>query len=442
MKTKITLSIIIVLFSAIVNAQWVAVGSGMDNYVMGSVVYNGNLYASGNFEHADGNQCLGIAKWDGTSWSAVGGGFQYNALTNVVNAMIVFNNQLIAGGYLDSAGGIPIHNVASWNGTNWSPLGTNLPIGTVNCFAIHNGELYAGGSGSGAGNHGVAKWNGSTWTALDPGSGSNINVLSLASYNGELYAAGNFISIDGVSANHIARWNGTTWSDVSGGVTGGFINIARALAVFNNKLYVGGNFLMAGSVGVNHVASWDGSNWADVGGGVGGSTAIVQSFLSAGNKLFVGGTYWQVNSVTANRAAYWDGISWTVLGTDLAAGSRTQAVYNGTLYSFGELAGSGQNFAGKWSGGTFTSIRETNSNERFSLYPNPAFARLNVSIKNTNEKIQYCIMDIAGRKVMNIPVHDGSTNTFSVDVSSLEAGTYLLSEENSITSAKMFVIQH
>ncbi len=436
MKKIFTLSISIFLFSFIANAQWVPAGSGMDAYVWGSAVYNNELYACGNFEHADGNPALAIARWNGLSWSDVGGGFQQGASSYVVNSMIVFNNELIAGGYVDSVAGIAIHKVAKWNGTNWSPVGMDCPIGTVNCFAIHNGELYAGGSGSGAGNHGVAKWNGSNWIALDNGSG-NINVFSLASYNGELYAAGTISNIDGVSVNLIAKWNGTTWSDVSGGLTGGFIHVVRALAVFNSKLYVGGNFTMAGSVAVNHIASWDGSVWADVNGGIGGSTAIVQSFLPAANKLFVGGTYWTVNSVTANRAAYWDGTSWTVLGTDLSAGARTQAIYNGELYSLGEQAGSGQNYTAKWTGGTFTGINKNILN-RISTYPNPVTNEL--KIDNSEFRIKEVeICDAFGKNVRHIEINSISS-IISIDVSEIANGVYFISSNNSLVKQR-FVVQ-
>ena len=79
MKTKFTLLMIAVLFSIHSNAQWVMCNNGLDNYVWGSAVYNGNLYACGNFEHADGNVALAIAKWNGSAWSDVGGGFQQGA---------------------------------------------------------------------------------------------------------------------------------------------------------------------------------------------------------------------------------------------------------------------------------------------------------------------------------------------------------------------------
>ena len=91
MNKKITLSIIAILFSMIVNAQWVACNNGMDYYVWGSCVYNSDLYACGNFETADGNPALAIAKWNGSAWSDVGGGFQHGAISYVVKAMIVFN---------------------------------------------------------------------------------------------------------------------------------------------------------------------------------------------------------------------------------------------------------------------------------------------------------------------------------------------------------------
>ena len=256
MKTKITLTILVILISINTHAQWVACNNGLDNYVWGSCVYNGNLYACGNFESADGNQALGIAKWNGSAWSDVGGGFMHGAFSNVVRGLIVFNNELIAGGYVDSAGGNPIHKVAKWNGTSWSAMGTNCPVSTVNCFGIHNGELYVAGEGSGAVKTCVAKWTGSSWFPLDT-EGGNTNIWSLASYNGQLYAGGNFSNFNNTGASGVARWNGTSWSSIGAGVS--FVN---ALAVFNNKLIVGGSFTTAGGVAVNNIASWDGTTWS------------------------------------------------------------------------------------------------------------------------------------------------------------------------------------
>lgn len=436
MKTKITLLIISAFISINTHAQWVACNNGMDNYVWGSCVYNGNLYACGNFEHADGNECLAIAKWNGSAWSDVGGGFQHGAFSYVVRGLIEFNGELIAGGYVDSAGGNPIHKVAKWNGTSWSAMGTDCPISTVNCFAIHNGELYAGGQGSGLVKVCVAKWTGSNWLPLDTEAG-NTDVYALASYNGQLYAGGAFTNFNGAGAAGIAKWNGSVWSDIGSGFTA--FNVARALAVFNNKLFIGGGFTTAGGVPANNIVSWDGTTWTALAGGV---NSGVQSLLSYGNKLFVGGMFWMVNSVTANRAAYWDGSSWTVLGTDLGSGAKTICIYNSELYYGGEGAFNGHNYFARWSGGTFTGVEE-NEIQTWEIYPNPATNQLTVrSSEFGDKKIEFVeIYDALGQRVFSQLPTAGSQQQIAIDVSVLTPGIYFLSCNKSAARTK-FVVQH
>ena len=53
----------------------VSPGSGMNNTVYALAVdASGNLYAGGNFTTAGGVTANYIAKWNGTSWSALGSG--------------------------------------------------------------------------------------------------------------------------------------------------------------------------------------------------------------------------------------------------------------------------------------------------------------------------------------------------------------------------------
>ncbi len=432
MKTKATLIALALLLTLNLKAQWTKCKEGVDYFVWRSLVYNGNLYVCGNFENADGKPALGIAKWNGSDWSDVGGGFMHGAFTNVVRGLAIFNGDLIAGGYVDSAGGVPIHKVAKWNGTAWSAMGTDCAINTINCFAIHNGELYAGGEASGAVKSCVAKWTGSSWTNLT-GAGGNSVVNSMVSYNGELYAGGNFIDINGVSAKGLAKWNGTAWSAVGTG----FAGTVNAVAVFNSKLFIGGTFATAGGVTVNNITSWDGTTWTALKTGV---NASVQCLLPHGNKLFVGGTYWMVDGVEANRAAYWDGSAWTVLGTDLGSGARTMAVYNNELYSAGEGASNNQKFVAKWTGGTFTttglheagSVQQTN----ISVYPNPVTDRLYVS--GTSAQGMY-IIDCSGRTIaVEVIVRKGEAAA-SIDVSTLSAGLYFLCNNEGLRHK--FVVQ-
>ena len=119
--------------------------------------------------------------WQPVSTGVVGGNFGFAC----VRAMTVYNNKLIVGGEFDNAGGNPAKNIAAWDGTNWSALGTELKcnicgIGYTKC-----------GQSEGYGRYG--------W------------VGALAVYNNELYAGGQFKDANGVSLNCIAKWNGSSW---------------------------------------------------------------------------------------------------------------------------------------------------------------------------------------------------------------------------------------
>ena len=59
-----------------------------------------DLYAGGHFTTAGGSAANDIAKWDGSSWSALGSG-----MNNAVDALAVSGSDLYAGGYFRTAGG-------------------------------------------------------------------------------------------------------------------------------------------------------------------------------------------------------------------------------------------------------------------------------------------------------------------------------------------------
>jgi len=79
---------------------------------------------------------------EGNNWFALGSGVNGSVL-----ALVCDNpGNLYAGGVFTIAGGINATNVAEWNGSVWSPLGTGIAGGSVNCVACDGwGNLYAGG---------------------------------------------------------------------------------------------------------------------------------------------------------------------------------------------------------------------------------------------------------------------------------------------------------
>jgi len=257
-----------------------------------------------------------------------------------VHAMTVFDDgdgpALYVGGRFESVGGWIVNDIAKWDGAKWRPLGSGL-VGPNNNAAYHVNALTTFDDGSGpvliaAGNFikaggvsavDIARWNGSAWSAL--GSGTNGVVNALATFddgNGPaLYAAGDFSTIGGVSAIDVARWNGSSWSALGSGTNGS----VSALAFYDDgngpALYATGQFTLAGGVAANSIAKWNGSAWSalgnglqeddgeTLGAGIGGELVVFDD--GGGAKLFAGGLFTHAGGQQAFDLAKWNGSSWS-----------------------------------------------------------------------------------------------------------------------------------
>ena len=223
-----------------------------------------------------------------------------------VHVVVQSGVDVYIGGNFEIAGGAVANNIAKWNGTTWSGLGTGVgvnsgvyPLAGVYALAVaSSGEVYVGGTFTQAGgtvaNH-IAKWNGTTWSSLSTGSGNGVNdvvyALAVAS-SGEVYVGGTFTQAGGTVANHIAKWNGTTWSSLSTGSGNGVNDYVIALAVASSgEVYVGGIFTQAGGGTANYVAKWDGITWSSLGTGAGnGVNDVVYALaVTSGGEVYVGG---------------------------------------------------------------------------------------------------------------------------------------------------------
>jgi hypothetical protein len=188
------------------------------------------------------------AKWNGTSWSALGSG-----MNDYVFALAVSGSDLYAGGYFTTAGGSRASYIAKWDGSSWTTLGSGMN-GAIYALAASGSDVYAGGyfsTADGGEAIGIAKWDGSSWSAL----GMNDAVVALAVSGSDLYAGGGFATVtnsDGVAVavNGIAKWNGSSWSALGSGMNDAVV----ALAVSGSDLYAGGYFTMAGGKVSAHIA--------------------------------------------------------------------------------------------------------------------------------------------------------------------------------------------
>ena len=230
-------------------SSWSALGNGLNNTVQAIGVSGSNIYVSGSFTNAGGDAAADyIAKLDGGSWVALGA----TPLTGAVDALVVAGATVYASGSF--SGG-----VAMWDGTSWTLLGGGLNS-SVFTIALVGSDLYAGGLFSNAGGNPsadrIAKWDGSSWSAL--GSGLPGTVIAIAISGSNVYAGGGFFDAGGdVNADKIARWDGTSWSAL-GTTPLNSISSVTAITISGLNLYAGGSFTSAGGVsGADRIARFD-----------------------------------------------------------------------------------------------------------------------------------------------------------------------------------------
>jgi len=241
--------------------SWKPLGAGVSGIVRALAVSQAKLAVGGTFTSAGGLPAANIAQWDGTNWSPLGSGVSWPFSGVAVDSLAAPGCDLYVGGRFRFAGGLPATNIARWNGTNWSALGKGLRHydgpdtagnGIVRAMVASHGKVFAGGEFSKAGDANVsniAEWDGTNWTALGTGVGA---VYALAATGSDIFAGG-FMSAD----NHIARWSDGAWSQLGSGIGGGPEGGAVwALAATGSELFLGGPFGLAGGKPANYIALW------------------------------------------------------------------------------------------------------------------------------------------------------------------------------------------
>ncbi len=313
-------------------SAWDALGAGMNAGVTALGTFGGELIAGGLFTRAGDANASRIARWDRQTWRPLDTGVAASSqLAPYVGAIGEYDNELIAGGYFQSAGAQSASCIAAWNGTSWRGLGAGMTSTTsitpfVRALAMYDGELIAGGyftRADGLVVGSVAAWNGESWRSL--GSGIPGYVHALAVYNGELIAAGSFFTAGGQPATNIARWDGGAWHALGAGIGDGFSSI-RALAVYDSLLIAGGRFGSAGGGPAANLASWDGGAWHELGGGTsGGNYPDFAGVLTLGEyrgELIAGGGFTMVDSLVVEHIAAWNGTSWRALSGGVGGGDQ------------------------------------------------------------------------------------------------------------------------
>jgi hypothetical protein len=334
--------------------SWHPMGSGMSDVVQSLVIYDGDLIAGGHFSSADGEVAQRIARLNGSVWESMGDGMNGN-----VSSLIVYEGELIAGGQFTNADGSTANRIARWNGTEWHALGAGLND-RVLALSIYNGELIAGGYFTSAGGRSalhIARWDGSEWWPLGAGitsSGSATRVQSLTVYDGSLVVGGVFNEVAGIETTGVARWDGTEWHEIGGGTD----SAVFALTVHNGDLVAGGGFSSAGSVGARRVARWNGSVWQSMGSGL---DERVFSLSVHNGALIAGGFF-------SSAIQKWDDSSWLPIGDGMTGGTlptvNTVVDFGGGLVAGGRFILAGGHHNG---GSNISDYRAQGTGESSSL---------------------------------------------------------------------------
>ena len=394
-----------------VQQAWTPDMLGVNGTAYSAQEWHGDLFVGGVFAYVGtGTKYLsspGVARWNGSEWSAVGTGGQYFFFT-------VWNDSLVAS--VDRSARV-------WNGSAWRNLRADQSGSfTFDTFgfglAPYQGSLCVFGPTYAAPNdvplYGVGRWNGSDWEAVGHGiTDPNGFAQAGVEWGAYLVIGGQFNSADNRPVRNLAYWDGVAYHDLGGGVDG----LAYTLAVEGGDLLVGGFFTEAGSVPVHGAARWDGSEWHAM-----GSRAVgVEKFRSHAGTLYGVGRFLNDADQEIDAVARWTGTEWQLLGSGASGGVYDLEFYGDDLYIAGAFAAANghasRSFAKLPNVSTVGVDPPAPHGTRLALAlsPNPSRGRVRLSVTlPVAGRARLAIHDVSGREVARLLDGEHAAGSFSL----------------------------
>lgn len=432
------LVLIIVMFSAALNAQWSPFAPGATNgMVIDFEVFNSELYAGGFFSQINGNSCNRLAKWNGASWQNVGNGF-----SDGVHQISVIHDTLFVARYKTLADS---NWIFYWNNNVWNKLGSGFFLTGANANLFYTASLYdvldyeghivASGEFSRQGQQdmlGVAEWNGSAWQALGTGlslpfNGSNIYPHQLLVHDGYLYVCGNFTMADNTMVNGIAVWDGLTWSAMGNG----FNNVVYGLGVYNNEIYAGGEFTASGQDSLKRIAKWNGNQWVSPGFGFdlvagNGANCFIHTIKEINGLLYLSGgfnrvVYYNAPSEVAGNIVHFNGTAVNTMNQGVNNDVEAIVEWDNKVLVGGFFSQAGGVPASKlaYYDPNFVVVEQPSMGEgALVIAPNPALGSIRVSCPGMGAEFWVEIVNAYGQVVCR------AQDSPDVDVSALPVGLY------------------
>ena len=135
--------------------RWTTLGRGLRDLQDGRssfsggdlVAQKGRLFVSGGFQYAGEVHANNLAMWDGLRWCSLGS--EVTRPNRPISGLIADKESLYVAGAFRNIGDSridPVNGIAKWNGSSWSALGNGLAEGSPASIAIHQDQLWVGRS--------------------------------------------------------------------------------------------------------------------------------------------------------------------------------------------------------------------------------------------------------------------------------------------------------
>ena len=322
-------------------SEWLPLGPSANGRVSSLAVLDKQLFVGGSFDSIGGVPAACVARWDGSRWSAMGGGVGLSWGPANVFALSVHSGQLFAGGSFNSADGSPVGNVAIWGGTAWQPAGSGLLNG-VSTFATQRDTLFAGGGNA------IARWNGQDWDfPAPPLAGTPGGLVPIGD---DLIAVGSIVAFnpgeDHPAALSVARLSAGRWQAINSltgrmhGVVGygGEGTDILSMVAYRGHIVAAGSFRYAGAppdwIDVRDLAEWDGSRWSQF--PLPPRVSQIVDLLAQGDTLYASGSFQPQpsgdSSYSYTSVYRFDGEQWAPLGAGPPSYVLAMTLYQGDLY--------------------------------------------------------------------------------------------------------------
>jgi hypothetical protein len=284
----------------------------------------GDVWAVGNYDNGGVLQTL-TAHYDGAAWTAVPSpnqGTTNNTLQGV--AAVAANDAWAVGGYGEAITQSQTL-IEHWNGSAWSqvaaPAAGAGANGLLAVSAVSTSDVWAVGSAVnvlGLPQPLIEHWDGSAWSVVPQSLGSvGVYVLQSVSAHAanDVWAAGFYMDIGGLSHTLIARWDGSAWSAVPSPNSGSGDNALRGVVALGaDDAWAVGSAANASSVPETLIEHWNGSAWSIVSSpnqGTGGNVLQAVSAVAANDVWAAGFSGSGAGSQTL--VLHWNGSAWSIV---------------------------------------------------------------------------------------------------------------------------------